>query len=42
MRWLSAARNGLAVGEFLGIDSGAVQDQRQEMPDAGVRIDDEA
>ena len=32
----------LAVGEFLGVDAGAVQDQRQEVPDAGVGVDDEA
>ena len=31
-----------AVGKFLRIDAGAVQDQRQEMPDAGIGIDDEA
>ncbi len=32
----------LAVGKLLGIDAGAVQDQRQKMPDAGVGIDDKA
>ena len=32
----------LAVGEFLGIDAGAVQDEREEMPDAGVAVDDKA
>ena len=38
----SARPQRLAVGEFLGIDSGAVQDERQEMPDARIRIDDKA
>ena len=32
----------LAVGKLFGIDAGAVQDQRQKMPDAGVGIDDKA
>src|ERR1700719_3829448 len=32
----------LAVGKLLGIDAGAVQDQRQKVPNAGVRIDAEA
>ena len=32
----------LAVGKLLGIDAGAVQDQRQKVPDAGVGIDDKA
>ncbi len=41
----AAAQRGakrLAVGEFLGVDAGAVQDERQEMPDAAVAVDDEA
>ena len=33
---------GRAVGEFLGVDAGAVQDQRQEMPDARLFVDHEA
>ena len=28
-----------AVGEFHGVDAGAVQHQRQELPDAGVLVD---
>ena len=32
----------LAVGNLLGIDAGAVQDQRQKVPDAGVGVDDKA
>ena len=31
-----------AVGEFLGVDAGAVQDQRQEMADACLFVDDKA
>ena len=31
-----------AVGEFLGVDAGAMQDQRQEMADARFVVDDEA
>ncbi len=32
----------LAVGEFLGIDAGAVKNERQEMADARIGVDDEA
>ena len=32
----------IAVGEFFGVDAGAVQDERQEMPDAAVFVDHEA
>jgi hypothetical protein len=35
-------RHRLAVGEFPGVDTGAVQDQRQKMADAAVLIDDVA
>jgi hypothetical protein len=35
-------RHRLAVGELLGVDAGAMQDQRQEMADAGVLVDDVA
>ena len=41
-----AARQGLAqsltVGKFLGIDAGAVQNERQEVTDAAIAVDDEA
>ena len=32
----------LSVGEFFGVDPAPVQDQRQEVADAGVFVDDEA
>ena len=33
---------GLAVGEFLGFDSGAMEDERQEVAYARIPVDDEA
>ena len=32
----------LAVREFLGIDAGAMQDERQEVANAALLVDDEA
>jgi hypothetical protein len=35
-------RHRLAIGEFLGIDAGAMQDERQEVANAALFVDDEA
>ena len=42
IRSLSAARISLAVGKSLGIEASAVQNEREEMPDARVAVDHEA
>ena len=39
---LDGLAEGDGVAEFLGIDPGAVQDERQEVPDRGLVVDHEA
>ena len=41
-RWVSAGRTAWPSGSSSRIDAGAVQDERQKMPNAGVGIDDKA
>src|SRR5580692_829616 len=39
---LEGRKHSTAVGKFLSVDSGAMQNQRQKKPDARIGVDDEA